>query len=86
MCLLECSLSLPRSAVGWSAVCDCCISWSYSLAFGFYWVDVQSYLILCCPVEGTVSLSLFVCLFDSLRPSQQSFSYVGTGLPGLNQY
>ena len=26
------------------------------------------------------------CLFDSLRPSQQSFSYVGTGLPGLNQY
>ena len=26
------------------------------------------------------------CLFDSLRPSQQSFSYVGTGLPGPNQY
>ena len=26
------------------------------------------------------------CLFDSLRPSQQSFSYVGTSLPGLNQY
>ena len=23
---------------------------------------------------------------DSLRPSQQSFSYVGTVLPGLNQY
>ena len=32
---------------------------------------------------------LFVCLFvcfDSLRPSQQFFSHVGTGLPGLNQY
>ena len=35
--------------------------------------------------------SLFV-LFDSLCPSQQSFtsqqsySYVGTGLPGMNQY
>ena len=28
---------------------------------------------------------LFVWL-DSLRPCQQSFSYVGTGLPGLNQY
>ena len=28
---------------------------------------------------------LFVC-FDSLLPSQQFFSYVGTGLPGLNQY
>ena len=25
-------------------------------------------------------------LVDSLRPSQQSFSYVGRGLPGLNQY
>ena len=24
--------------------------------------------------------------FDSLRPSQQFFSYVGMGLPGLNQY
>ena len=24
--------------------------------------------------------------FDSLRPSQQFFSYVRTGLPGLNQY
>ena len=29
-------------------------------------------------------LGLFV-LFDSLGPSQ-FFSYVGTGLPGLNQY
>ena len=31
----------------------------------------------------------FACLldcFDSLRPSQLFFSYVGTGLPGLNQY
>ena len=26
------------------------------------------------------------CLFDSLCPSQQFFSYVGTGLPRLNQY
>ena len=31
---------------------------------------------------------LYPCLFqfDSLRPSQQFFSYVGTGLPVLNQY
>ena len=28
---------------------------------------------------------LFVC-FESLHPSQQFFSYVETGLPGLNQY
>ena len=27
----------------------------------------------------------FVCV-DSLRPSQQFFSYVRMGLPGLNQY
>ena len=27
---------------------------------------------------------MFVCV-DSLRPSQQFFSYVGTGLPELNQ-
>ena len=26
-----CSLSLPHGAVGWSAVCDCGISWSYPL-------------------------------------------------------
>ena len=25
-------------------------------------------------------------LFDSLRPSKQFFSFVGKGLPGLNQY
>ena len=29
---------------------------------------------------------LLVVGFDSLCPSQQFFSYVGTGLPGLNQY
>ena len=26
-----CSVSSPRGAIGWSAVCDCGISWSYSL-------------------------------------------------------
>ena len=26
-------MSLPHAAVGWSAVCDCGISWSYSLVF-----------------------------------------------------
>ena len=36
MFLLSCSchsVSLPRGAMGWSMVCDCAISWSYSLAF-----------------------------------------------------
>ena len=32
------------------------------------------------------NFKLRFCLFDSLRPSQQSFSYVGTDLAGLNQY
>ena len=27
-----------------------------------------------------------VCLFDSLHPCKQFFSYVRTDLPGLNQY
>ena len=29
---------------------------------------------------------LYFYFFDSLCPSQQFFSYVGRGLPGLNQY
>ena len=28
-----CSLSLPYDVVGWSALCDCGFSWSYSLTF-----------------------------------------------------
>ena len=32
-CDFWCSMSLPRGAEGWSAVCDHDISWSYSLAF-----------------------------------------------------
>ena len=31
-CGYLCSVFLHRGAVGWSAVCDCGISWSYSLA------------------------------------------------------
>ena len=32
--LLSVFVSLPHGAVGWSVVCDCGISWSYSLTFG----------------------------------------------------
>ena len=32
-CVCYCSLSVPHSAVDWSAVCDCVISWPYSLNF-----------------------------------------------------
>ena len=37
----------------------------------------------------TLTVHRYIVIFvllDSLRPSQQFFSYVGTGLPGLNQY
>ena len=30
-CGCLCSVSLPHSAMGWSAVFDCAISWSYSI-------------------------------------------------------
>ena len=32
-CYYKCSVALLHGAVGWSAVCDCGISWSYSLTF-----------------------------------------------------
>ena len=34
-CYCECYVTLPHGTVGWSAVCDCGISWSYSLTFWF---------------------------------------------------
>ena len=38
----DCSLPLPNCVVGWSAVCDCGISWSYSLTFSFaLYIHVQ---------------------------------------------
>ena len=33
--LCKCSVDLPHGAVGWSAVCDCGISCSYSLTNGY---------------------------------------------------
>ena len=33
-CDCWCSVALPHGVVGWSAVCDCGISCSYSLTFG----------------------------------------------------
>ena len=54
-----------------------------------------NYVLLCfchfsmwCPGSGEVLDCLFVnlILFYSLHPSQQSFSYIGMVLPGLNQY
>ena len=30
-CYYKCFVALPHGAMGWSAVCDCGVSWSYSL-------------------------------------------------------
>ena len=38
------------------------------------------------PVPRLRQAAFLFVWFDSLRPSQQSLNYVGTGLPGLNQY
>ena len=35
-CYSKCPVALPYGAVGWSAVCDCGVSWSYSLTFCHY--------------------------------------------------
>ena len=32
-CYYKCSVALPHGALGWSAVCDYGIFWSYSLTF-----------------------------------------------------
>ena len=53
ICLSEsyfwmCSVAPPRDAVGWSAVCDCGISWSYSLTF-------------CCMLITNAHISLCTC-------------------------
>ena len=34
-CYYKCSVALPHSTMGWSAVCHCGISWSYSLTFKY---------------------------------------------------
>ena len=36
--------------------------------------------------DPIITVKLMLSAFDSLCPSQQFFSYVETGLPGLNQY
>ena len=42
-CDCKCSVALPHSVVGWSAVCDSGISWSYAPTF-LYEIQLQSVL------------------------------------------
>ena len=37
-CDCKCFVTLPRDTVGWPAVCNCGISWSYKLIFVVYMV------------------------------------------------
>ena len=53
----------------------------YTVCKGKKNLQMKEYNIYCLNYNPTI----FVC-FDSLHPSQQFLSYVGTGLPGLNQY
>ena len=54
-CLVTvCSVALHYGAVGWSAVCDCGISGSYSLTFLF-----------CCRLLNTHSYTLYIHAFYS---------------------
>ena len=39
-----CSDALPPGAVGWSAMCDCDIAWSYSLTFWSFFYPDSEYL------------------------------------------
>ena len=40
----KCSVAFLHGAVGWSAVCDCGISWSYSLICRFL-IEIRSKLV-----------------------------------------
>ena len=70
-------MALPHGAMGWSAVCDCGISWSYSLfvlnifvlqqqqnlgqIFGAGYIIVYSLLIVT-PIEGLCNCSMICVL------------------------
>ena len=66
----------------WSGPHSLCVYW-WQITKGCLWgVDTCTNIITNSVKIGFVC---FVC-FDSLRPSQQSFSYVWTSFPWLNQY
>ena len=59
--------------------------YSYDFLWNYTVLGRASDLMMALALSFHRWVGTFVC-FDSLRPSQQSFSYAGTGLPGLNQY
>ena len=59
-----CSVTQPRDAVGFSAVCDCGISWSYTLMFYTYVLGVNFRVYSC---HGTTNACANTCLQISYR-------------------
>ena len=54
----DCCVALPRGAMGLSAVCDCGISYSYSLA-----ISNSSLLSICSSANLSLFKSFFVYLY-----------------------
>ena len=82
-------LSRPTSTPSNNAAC--LLMFAYvehvsSWLFGYFMPSVMSDLIQNIRKTSQVRSTLFVCLIWFFTPHQQSFSYKGTGLPGLNQY
>ena len=50
------------------------------------WSDPSGFIILICRTINTHLHDILFCLFWFFTSHQQSFSSIGTGLPGLNQY
>ena len=59
-CDCYCSVALPHGAVSWSAVCDCDISQSNSLAFlkNCFSVSVSVYNIIDIPVDSALPFQI----------------------------
>ena len=74
----KCFVALPHCAVGWSAVCGCDISCSYSLTFWFppiinvfllalaFVAQYFGAYILCAYLYATVSFLLYTCFLTAL--------------------
>ena len=77
-----CDLDPKVKVIGQKAgICDGVPSTSALVLF-----DVILYVSLSTIFQLCRDGSSFVCLIRLFMCHQQSFSYVGTGLPGLNQY
>ena len=69
-CNCYCSVALPHGAVGWSAVCDCGIFWSY--AFFYYSILSFEYKCYFCHLEiQPTSLEVYIGEDCATRPDTE---------------